>query len=352
MFYTLKERLFLVKTYYKYENISAVQSAYRREFKTKQAPSHSVIKNIISRFEKTGSVTPTRTKAKETSKKRQEAKNQLETMVTEFPKLSIRKAASAVGVSPTLVYNILHDDLHLKAYKYNTWQKLEYHDYQKRVDFAQWFLALPKETKFSLVCSDEAYFYLTLPLNKQNNRIWSPDQPNEGIEVPLHDEKILVWCAISANKTFGVYYFDHAVNQDNYLEMLQTFFWPKILRTTNYKKINFQQDGATPHTANDVQKWLKEKFGKRFIDKTKWPPRSPGLNPCDYFLWDYLKDRVYNPLPKTLNDLKANLERKIKNISSNMLNSVFLEFEKRCNLVLTAEGGHIELKFKKFYIKR
>ena len=62
-------------------------------------------------------------------------KKQLETMVKKFSNLSIRKAASAFNVSSTLGYSILHDDLQLKPYKFNVWQKLETHDYQKRVDF-------------------------------------------------------------------------------------------------------------------------------------------------------------------------------------------------------------------------
>ena len=53
---------------------------------------------------------------------------------------------------------------------------------------------VPFKAKHILICSDEAYFYLTLPLNKQNNRIWSGSRPLEGIEVPVHDQKILVWC--------------------------------------------------------------------------------------------------------------------------------------------------------------
>ena len=73
-----------------------------------------------------------------------------------------------------------------------------------------------------------------------------------------------------------------------------------------------------------------------------WPPRSPDLNPCDFFLWGYLKARVYNPLPETLEDLKVNIEREVKNIKQEMLKSTFLDFEKRCNLILSAEGGHIE----------
>ena len=73
-----------------------------------------------------------------------------------------------------------------------------------------------------------------------------------------------------------------------------------------------------------------------------WPPRSPDLNPCDYFLWGHLKALVYNPLPKTMDDLKANIRREIKKINKNILESTFENLEKRCKLILSAEGGHIE----------
>ena len=78
-------------------------------------------------LKKSGSVAHMAPKRKESSQKRQDAKNQLE----------IKKATSAVGVSPTLVYHILHDDLHVKPYKYQEWHKLEEYDYEKRVKFVQ-----------------------------------------------------------------------------------------------------------------------------------------------------------------------------------------------------------------------
>jgi len=53
---------------------------------------------------------------------------------------------------------------------------------------------------------------------------------------------------------------------------------------------------------------------------------------------------VYSPLPKTLDDLKTNREREIKNIAKKTLKTVFENFEKRCNLVKSAESGHIEEK--------
>jgi hypothetical protein len=105
--------------------------------------------------------------------------------------------------------------------------------------------------------------------------------------------------------------------------MLKDFFWPKVLKTADYEKLYFQQDGATSHTANTVQTWLGDKFKRKFIHKDLWPPRSPDLNPCDFFLWGHLKAKVYNPLPKSLDDLKGNIEREFKKIPKNFLNSTF-----------------------------
>ena len=75
-----------------------------------------------------------------------------------------------------------------------------------------------------------------------------------------------------------------------------------------------------------------------------WPPRLPDLNPCDFYLLGYLKSVGCNPLPKTLDDLKGNIVREIKKISKDVLNSVFLNFEKRCNLIIIVRSGHIEDK--------
>ena len=63
-------------------------------------------------------------------------------------------------------------------------------------------------------------------------------------------------------------FLSESVNQHNYLEILKVWFWPKHLRTDSYKIYYFQQDGATPHTANSVQNWLSSKFGDKFVDKT------------------------------------------------------------------------------------
>jgi hypothetical protein len=51
------------------------------------------------------------------------------------------------------------------------------------------------------------------------------------------------------------------------------------------------QDNAAAHTADRSMLALREVFGDQVIDQ--WSPRSPDLNPCDFYLWSMLKDKVY-----------------------------------------------------------
>ena len=119
-------------------NICLIQRAFRAQYPKDGTPSQNFIKNIVLNFEKYGSVAPL--EQKKIGEKRQIVKNQLENLVSEFPELSIRKTAVAVDVSPTYVYHVFHDDLHLKPYKYHLWHKLEDKYYKKRLNFAHWIL--------------------------------------------------------------------------------------------------------------------------------------------------------------------------------------------------------------------
>ena len=52
---------------------------------------------------------------------------------------------------------------------------------------------------------------------------------------------------------------------------------------------------------------------------------------------------IFNHLPKTLDDFKASIEREIQKISKNILKSTILTFQKRRELIFSAENGHIEI---------
>ena len=224
MNYKFEERMFLIKTYIKLENITSVQHAWRSKYKNLQAPSSKTIINMVSSFEKTGSVMPRMGRKPGATEKRKQAGILLKQEFAENPSLPLGKAACIAEISKSLARTVVRDDLGLKPYKPQYVQELLPLDYAKRLEFAQWFLAQPAEIQQYLLFSDEAYFYKTRSLNKQNNREWLESNPHTWVEKPLQDERILVWCAICANRLIGPYFFSANVNQHNYLDMLQNFF--------------------------------------------------------------------------------------------------------------------------------
>ncbi|GFT82384.1 uncharacterized protein TNCV_2388811 [Trichonephila clavipes] len=78
-----------------------------------------------------------------------------------------------------------------------------------------------------------------------------------------------------------------------YKNMLENFVAPQMLQHQCLDSITFMQDGAPPHIRICVQQSLRQHFtNDRVISRafpTAWPPRSPDLNPCDFWLWGVFK---------------------------------------------------------------
>ena len=73
------------------------------------------------------------------------------------------------------------------------------------------------------------------------------------------------------------------------------------------------------------------------------PPYSPDLSPPDYFLWGYLKERVYQDNPNTIDRLKENTIREIRRIIPNdMLDRAINNFNVRVAGVIQQRGARIE----------
>ena len=74
----------------------------------------------------------------------------------------------------------------------------------------------------------------------------------------------------------------------------------------------------------------------------EWPSYSPDLSPPDFFLWGYLKDRVFKDRPKTIPELKENIIEEIKGIKRSVLKSVMENFALRIQKCKDLNGGHLE----------
>lgn len=125
--------------------------------------------------------------------------------------------------------------------------------------------------------------------------------------------------------------------------MLSSWLWPK-LSDLELDDIWFQQDGAPCHTANETLNLIRDKFDDRIISRradVAWPPRSCDLTPLDFFLWGFLKSKVYANKPATVDELERNIAYEISKISSSLCEKVVENYVFRTHCVKKARGGHL-----------
>ena len=114
---------------------------------------------------------------------------------------------------------------------------------------------------------------------------------------------------MSAQCSIGPICIEGTITADKYRRVLEHEFVPGARRCRMLRKYWFMQDGARPHRTAEVFHFLQATFRNRIValgtlaltgHDVEWPPYSPDLNPSDFFLWDYLKDRVFKDVPATL----------------------------------------------------
>jgi hypothetical protein len=78
-------------------------------------------------------------------------------------------------------------------------------------------------------------------------------------------------------------------------------------------------------------------------DWMTWPPRSPELTPCDFFLWGYVKEQMFMPpLPLNIDELKLRIAAAIETIDRNVLERVCDELDCRLDTCWVTNEPHIE----------
>lgn len=351
--YSIKERIEIVQIYYKYScSTRTTLRKLRVNYGPHNRPTEKTIRSIIQKFEDTGSVCDI---PKPMNLKTAQSVDNV-AMVNEsangYPNLSIRRRSQQLDLSPTSVWRILKEDLALKPYKIQLTQFLKPTDHSERRTFVDWVLKKKAADPYfcqKIIFSDEAIFHLNGFVNKQNCRIWASDNPREIKEQITHPQRVVVWCGLSSEGVIGPYFFEDGegkactVNGERYRKMLTDFLSPQ-LDNINVENLWFQQDGSTCHTAKATISLLKTKFPGRIISKygdINWPPRSCDMTPLDFFLWGYVKSKVYRSNPQNIQHLKDNIEEVINEIGPDLCVKVINSFEKRLRSCEKSLGGHL-----------
>ena len=133
------------------------------------------------------------------------------------------------------------------------------------------------------------------------------------------------------------------VTSQCYTEMINKFLSPNL--PPNNGTLWFQQDGATAHTAVISIAAHGRLFPQRVIScfgDVSWPPRSRDLTAPDFFLWGYLKSKLYSTRPRDSHTLKENIREEIAKISEETLQVVTRSFLTRVHLCTEQGGGHLQ----------
>jgi len=139
-------------------------------------------------------------------------------------------------------------------------------------------------------------------------------------------------------------------SEHKFFPWLQTFITRKLpghvgtVRCTSEKFqlwIIFQQDGAPPHWGSDVCQFLDATFPNGWIGRdgpTPWPPRPPDITPLDFFLWGYVKDKVFST-----QIWRQEITDAFATITEDMLENMWRETDYRLDVLRATKGAHVEV---------
>ena len=236
-------------------------------------------------------------------------------------------------------------------YKAIRQQKLKDTDFPRRVAFCNWILPKSNEQLANFLFSDEANFDLSGNVNSQNVRMYAPSgsgRPENLVHEKSVSQKLMVFCGIRTTGIFGLkFYQNEKMNGAKYHRLLQYNVLPELREVNggNLNNLTWTQDGAPCHTARANIAYLNRQFDGRVVSKgadREWPPRSPDLNPCDFFLWGYLKSKVYYPKPNNMNELQQAIEREIRQLSPDMCRKAVLDLRNRAENCINKNGKCFE----------
>lgn len=156
-----------------------------------------------------------------------------------------------------------------------------------------------------------------------------------------------MWGEILRTHVIRPFYFNQHLTGEIYLNFLRNTLDDLLgdVPLAILRRMWLQHDGAPPHNAAQVRQFLHETFPNSWLGRggpVSWPPRSPDLTSCDFFLWGFIKNKVYVTPPTTAEDMRQRITVAFREITPEMLANVEQSFKNRIGLCIAQNGGHFE----------
>jgi hypothetical protein len=107
-----------------------------------------------------------------------------------------------------------------------------------------------------------------------------------------------------------------------------------------------QQDAVPPHFHRDVRRYLDTVYANKWIGRgsiNPWPPRSPDIAPLDSFLWEMVKERVYQTPVNSREDLEHRITVACRSATPVLLMRVRGSFRNRIDACETSGGSILNI---------
>lgn len=312
-------------------------------------PKEESFKNLLERFIETGSVSYPQKQKRVKSIVNEENEFVILTALIENPHVSTRQLENNFNISKTSIRRIIKKNK-FHPYRIQRHQELQESDYQYRLNFCNWVEEQLNENQNildNIMFTDECTFHRNGFVNRHNFHYYSAENPHYFRVYSQKRWSLNVWAGIMGTTIIGPFFFDGNLNANKYFRFLQENLFELLenVPLAQIRNMIFQQDGAPPHHAGIVKEWLNNTFHEKWIGRdgpTRWPARSPDLTPLDYFLWGYVKEKVYKEETTTVEDMKIRIQNAFETITPEMLNKVKNEFRQRVRLCIDKQGRHFE----------
>lgn len=323
---------------------------YRRRFPNRVIPNRQTFANVERKARETGSLCQRINGGRIYAVNARNEERILRHIENE-PQTSTRRISRQFNIPQSTVHRVIRRNM-LHPYHYQKVQELLPQDLEPRMIFCNFILNQNVFFHRSILFTDEACFTRRGITNLHNSHEYSNQNPHITITHHYQREfKINVWAGILGRYLVGPVILPNRLNGASYLLFLQNTL-PELLEDLPLQlrlDMWYMHDGAPPHFSMNVREFLNQQFPNRWIGRgnncpQRWPPRSPDLNKCDYFLWGTLKDFVYSTPVETREDLWNRISNKCTIIKNDiqLLDKVDFNFRRRVHLCLRENGGHFE----------
>lgn len=325
---------------------------YQESFPDRQQPYHSTFAAVYLRLGETGTLFPsTRDRGVQRQVRIPDLEENIIQRVEENPGVSTRQLGAILNVGHMTVWRVLHEQL-LYPYHLQRVQALGPADFPVRLQFCRWLYQEINNPFFlqSVLFTDEASFSRDGVVNFHNNHQWTYENPHTTHQGRHQQQfKINVWVGIVADCLIGPCVLPDRLNGDAYRAFLENNL-PELLQDLPLAvrgNLWFMHDGAPPHFQLHVRQFLDETYGRQWIGRggpVSWPPRSPDLNPIDFYVWGHLKTLVYERPIDTRDDLLRRIIDACETIRNTygIFERVRQSMTRRVDACIRENGRHIE----------